>query len=165
LKNDDRFQFIFLGEGFKRSWLEKEIESKSLKNVTLLDPRPRTDQNIFLNACDVAFVSLVKKMRGVSMPSRTYNILAVGKPILALVESDSETAKVVLEDQVGWIVPPNEPQKLLQTIEQIYKERNIIPQMSNNARRSALEKYSLQKAVSEYRKSLTASDNVKVLSR
>jgi glycosyltransferase involved in cell wall biosynthesis len=165
LKDDERFHFIFLGAGVKKSWLENEIETKSLKNITLLEPRPRSEQNIFLNACDVAFVSLVKKMRGVSMPSRTYNILAVGKPILGIVEEDSETAKVVIEDQVGWIVPPNEPEKLLQIIEKIYQERGLIPNMSENARKSAIEKYSLQKAVSEYRKSLTASDNVKGLAK
>ncbi len=157
---DKNFHFIFLGAGVKRSWLEKAVADKVLTNITLLNPRPRSEQNIFLNACDVALVSLVKKMRGVSMPSRTYNILAVGKPILALVENDSETAKVIIEDKVGWIVPSNEPEQLLKKIKQIYAEKDKIKQMQINARNSAIAKYSLQKAVSEYRKSLSASDNV-----
>ncbi|MET0753940.1 MAG: glycosyltransferase family 4 protein, partial [Pyrinomonadaceae bacterium] len=112
LKHDEKFHFVFLGAGVKRKWLEKEVVENDLTNVTLLSPRPRSEQNDFLNACDVAIVSLVKKMRGVSMPSRTYNILAVGKPILALAEEDSEVAEVVREDNVGWIVSPNEPEKL-----------------------------------------------------
>ena len=88
------------------------------------------------------------------MPSRTYNILAVGKPILALAEEDSEIAKVVEEDRAGWTIPPNEPEKLLQTIQRIYEEREKIPEMEKSARKSALEKYSLQTAVKNYKNAL-----------
>lgn len=151
----EEFHFIFLGAGVKRKWLEREVSDKKLSNITLLDPKPRSEQNIFLNACDVAIVSLVNKMRGVSMPSRTYNILAVGKPILGIVEPDSEVSYVVEEDQVGWIVSPNEPEKLLEVIKQIYGERDKIPEMQKHARNSALGKYSLKTAVEHYKKEIS----------
>ena len=154
LKNDERFCFVFLGAGVKRKWLEREVETKLLTNVKLLAPRPRSEQNIFLNACDVAIVTLVKKMWGVSMPSRTYNILAAGKPILALTENDSEIAKVVAEDQVGWVAEADEPEKLLKKIFQIYDEKNRFEEMGKNARNSALEKYSLKTALEKYKVSL-----------
>lgn len=154
LKEDERFCFIFLGTGVKRKWLEAEIQNKALKNVRLLEPRPRTEQKIFLNACDVAIVTLVKKMRGVSMPSRTYNILAAGKPILALTERDSEIARVVEEDKVGWVVPPESPEILFQKIYEIYENQANFDEFGKNARESALEKYSLEKAVNQYKISL-----------
>jgi colanic acid biosynthesis glycosyl transferase WcaI len=154
LRDDRRFCFVFLGAGVKRKWLEREIEEKSLKNVKLLEPRPRSEQNIFLNACDVAVVTLVRKMWGVSMPSRTYNILAAGKPILALTEKDSELMKVVEEDAVGWTVIPNEPELLLAKILEIYESRHEFVEMSRRARHSALEKYSLETALLKYRKAL-----------
>jgi len=154
LKEDERFCFVFLGAGVKRKWLEREIEEKSLKNVRLLDSRPRSEQNIFLNACDVAIVTLVKKMWGVSMPSRTYNILAAGKPILALTENDSEVAKVVEEESVGWSVLPNEPDKLLQKIFEIYENKEKFEEMGQKARQAALEKYSLKTALTKYKNSL-----------
>ncbi len=150
LKSDERFCFVFLGTGVKRKWLEKTVSEKSLKNVRLLDPRPRSEQNIFLNACDVAIVTLVKKMWGVSMPSRTYNILAAGKPILALTEKDSEIELVVQEDKVGWTVLPNEPEILLNKIYEIYDKRHLFGEMRENARNSALEKYSLAGALKKY---------------
>jgi glycosyltransferase involved in cell wall biosynthesis len=151
LENDLPVHFIFLGSGVKRNWLEKEIKEKSLTNVTILSPRPRSEQTEFLNACDVALVSLVKKMWGVSMPSRTYNILAAGKPILALTEESSELAQVVAEDKVGWIVPPNDSDRLLKTIREIYSRKSVLHEMSARARRSALEKYSLETALEKYK--------------
>jgi len=155
LKNDNRFHFLFLGSGVKRKWLEGEVETKNLRNVTVLAPRPRNEQKIFLNACDIGLVPLVKKMWGVAMPSRTYNFLAAGKPVLALTEEASEVARVIKEDKVGWFVPPCEPEMLLQMIYKIYDERGKISEISKRARQTALEKYSVVVAVEKYNKFLS----------
>ena len=130
------------------------MAERSLKNVRVLDPRPRSEQNIFLNACDVAIVTLVKKMWGVSMPSRTYNILAAGKPILALTEPESEIAFVIEEEKVGWTVLPNDPESLRQKIFEIYAERFEFEEIRKNARKAAIEKYSLTVALKKYQISL-----------
>lgn len=107
-----------------------------------------------MNACDVGIVTLVKKMRGVSMPSRTYNILAAGKPILALTEKDSEIARVVEEDRVGWTVLPNEPASLLEKLFEIYESRDQFAEMGKNARQTAMTKYSLETALEKYKNAL-----------
>ena len=160
LLENDRIHFIFLGAGVKRNWLENEIAEKKLVNITLLNPKPRSEQIIFLNACDVALISLVKNMWGVSMPSRTYNILAAGKPILALTEKNSELDQVIEEDKVGWSVRPQNPEMLLETILEIYGNRENLVEMGRRARNSAIEKYSLNDAVLRYKNELQdASDN------
>lgn len=149
---NEKFHFIFLGAGVKKKWLEKAVSAKKLNNITILDPKPRTEQITFLNACDVALVSLVKNMWGVSMPSRTYNILAAGKPILAITEKDSEVEQVILEEKVGWSVPPEKPEILLKTILEIYQNRDLLAEMGKRARRAAVGKYSLADAVENYKK-------------
>jgi glycosyltransferase involved in cell wall biosynthesis len=88
------------------------------------------------------------------MPSRTYNILAVGKPILALAESDSEIAKVIDEENAGWTVLPDDPDALLETIFKIYDQRENIDEIEKNSRRAAEEKYSLSAAILNYKNSL-----------
>ncbi len=164
LKNDARFHFLFIGSGVKRKWLQREVSEKQIGNITILPPRPRDGQQIFLNACDVGLVPLVEKMRGVAMPSRTYNLLAAGKPILALTEHGSEVERVIDEEQVGWSVAPLDVGKLYETILKIYDEKERLPAMSEAARTAALKKYSLETAVEKYQtaigKNLIASDNV-----
>jgi glycosyltransferase involved in cell wall biosynthesis len=154
LKADDRFHFLFIGSGVKRKWLEREVGGKRLVNVTILAPRPRGEQTAFLNACDVGLVPLIKRMRGVAMPSRTYNFLAAGKPILALTDEESEVATVIREDRVGWFVPPHQPERLRAMIYKIYDERGGIEKMGVRARRSAIEKYSVEVAVEKFKKVL-----------
>ena len=147
--------FLFLGAGVKRSWLENQVSTRHLKNITILEPRPRSDQIFFLNACDVALVSLVDRMHGVSMPSRTYNILAAGKPILALAERESELAQVIEEECIGWVSPPCDPEALLSVIKKIFYARADLCQMGKRARESAVTKYSLEKALKLYRTELS----------
>jgi glycosyltransferase involved in cell wall biosynthesis len=163
LKSDGRFHFLFIGSGVKRKWLETKVFEKQLVNVTVIAPRPRGEQKIFLNACDVGLVPLVNKMFGVAMPSRTYNFLAAGKPVLALTDADSEVVRVIEEDQVGWYLAPGNAEKLAETIYKIYDERAAIVEMGKRARRSALEKYSVEVAINKFRKALKnnhkASDN------
>lgn len=144
------FHFLFLGAGAKREWLEREVKENDLHNVTILPPQPRNEQTTFLNACDVALVSLVGKMLGVSVPSRTYNILAAGKPILALTEENSEVSRVIAEENVGWVVHPGEPDELAEVILQIHARRDELGAMGERAHAAALQKYSLQVAIERY---------------
>ncbi|HEX3100950.1 MAG TPA: glycosyltransferase family 4 protein, partial [Pyrinomonadaceae bacterium] len=106
LVNRKEFHFVFIGDGAKKKWLVNRVHELSLSNVTVLDYRPREEQIVFLNACDVGLVALINGMWGTAMPSRTYNIMAVGKPILALTDDGSELAQVIDEDEVGWYIRP-----------------------------------------------------------
>ncbi len=161
--SNQAIHFIFLGSGVKKKWLVKFCQEKKLENVTILAPQPRSRQNDFLNACDIAFVSLIKKMRGVSMPSRTYNILAAGKPILALAEQNSEINLMIKENQVGWCIEPDNPVQLAQIIINIYENRAGLKEMGLRSRAAAVSKYSQSKIMMEYRQALKnnkyASDN------
>jgi colanic acid biosynthesis glycosyl transferase WcaI len=150
LKDDDRFHFLFIGSGVKKSRLEKAIEEHALSNVTLLPPRPRSDQIEFLNGCDIGLVSLVEGMWGAAMPSKTYNIMAAGKPVLALTEPDSELARVIDEDQIGWHLRPGNADRLVGILKNIYLQRPQLNAMGQRARSASEEKYSFSRAVDRY---------------
>ena len=151
----EEFHFVFIGDGAKKKWLENRVSSLSLGNVTILNYRPRDEQIVFLNACDVGLVALIKGMWGTAMPSRTYNIMAAGKPILALTDDGSELARVIDEDDIGWYLPPGDPDSLLETILEIYERRRDLDEIGKRARDAALRKYSLASAIEAYSKAVT----------
>ncbi|HQZ98352.1 MAG TPA: glycosyltransferase family 4 protein [Pyrinomonadaceae bacterium] len=150
----EEFHFAFIGAGVKKPWIEAHVHDHGLKNVTILDYRPRSEQNIFLNACDIGLVALIKGMWGTAMPSRTYNIMAAGKPILALTDEGSELAQVIDEDEIGWHLVPGDAKLLSETIEKLYKNRSELPKMGERARAAALGKYSTETAIESYSKAL-----------
>jgi Glycosyltransferase len=154
LSENEKAHFLFLGSGAKRKWLESRVLEMGLKNVTLLDPRPRSEQQTFLNACDVAIVSLISGMKGVSMPSRTYNALAAGKPLLGIVEEGSETARIIKDDKIGWVVDPQKPTDMFVMVREILHSLGKLPEMGKRARLVAERDYSLELAVERYRGAL-----------
>ena len=54
----------------------------------------------------MAIISFSSGMAGISVPSRMYNVLAAGKPLLAVCDNESELAAVVREEEIGWVIPP-----------------------------------------------------------
>ena len=152
------FHFVFIGAGVKKKWLGDEVAKRALKNVTVLDYRPRSEQIIFLNACDIGLVALVKGMWGTAMPSRTYNIMAAGKPIIALTEEKSELARVIDEEQIGWQVAPGDAEALRDAIVEMYESPATLAAMGTRAREAALAKYSTEAALDAYRRALTHAE-------
>lgn len=150
LRGEPSIHFVFVGSGAKSGWLEKEVRERGLDNVSVLGQLPREDQNTFLNACDVGLVSLIPGMIGTAMPSRTYNILAAGKPIIALTEPGSELAQVIDEENVGWHTVGGDPVGLIEIIHAAMKDQEILRDMGNRARHAAETKYSPQRAIGSY---------------
>ncbi len=141
LENEKDIHFLFAGNGAKEACLKKALRDTGLTNVTHIAPQPRAELTILLNACDLAVISFISGMAGASVPSRMYNILSAGKPILAACDKASELARVVAEEQVGWVVPPGSPQALADAIREAMADRPLLDQMSLRARQAATEKY------------------------
>jgi glycosyltransferase involved in cell wall biosynthesis len=159
LKGNDSIHFLCIGSGAKRPWMEKQIQERNLPNVTLLDQRPRIDQENFLNACDIAMASLMPGMAGAGVPSRMYNIMAAGKPIIAIAESDSELSLVVQEEQIGWVVAPDDSKKLAEVILEAYSNKETLLFMGKRARKAAELKYSREKIIQGYRDLISSLQN------
>ncbi|MBA3693285.1 MAG: hypothetical protein H0W77_07575 [Acidobacteria bacterium] len=62
---------------------------------------------------------------------------------------------MIQEDDLGWIVSPDNPEKLLQTIIEISKKKAQLITMGKRARKAAIEKYSVEIAVQKYKKALS----------
>jgi hypothetical protein len=50
------------------------------------------------------------------VPSRFYNLLAIGRPVILVSEPDAEAALTVIEHDVGWIAEPGNADALANTI-------------------------------------------------
>lgn len=117
-----KIHFLFIGAGAMENKIKEFINNNPLNNVTHLGFQKRSEQNDFLNACDVAIVTLSDGMFGLGVPSKSYNIMATGKPILIIADDNSEISLCVKENNIGWVVRPNDPVLLKKHFELIYNE-------------------------------------------
>jgi glycosyltransferase involved in cell wall biosynthesis len=154
IADDDRFHFVFVGWGAKGEWLRSFIAKHQLSNISMLGQRPRSEQQEFLNACDIGLVSLAGGMWGTAVPSRTYNLLAAGKPVLALCDEDSEIDRLLKDDSIGWRIPPDDPVLMSETLKSIISRSQDLQEMGRRARKAAETKFSLDVALQRYREAL-----------
>lgn len=140
--------FLFVGGGAKYETISEF--SKNSGNVQLIGFQDRITQNDFLNACDISIVTLNNGMYGLGVPSKSYNIMAAGKPILMIGDERSEIALCIKEYNLGWIVKPNDPESLCSKINEIYNDQNTLDDISKNARKAAEEVFSKNKILEKY---------------
>ncbi len=142
--------FLVVGTGKKFTWLDRAIRDAGLKNVTLTGQKPRSEQVDFLNGCDIALVSLISGMSGIGVPSRTYNYLAAGKPILAAVDASSEIASLVIEEDIGWVVSPGQIEPFFSAVLSAKSDPQRLSQMGFRARRLSESTYSFEHVLAQY---------------
>jgi hypothetical protein len=82
LKVDPRFCFVFVGGGSEFRRLRGLAEKRGLANVKFLPYQPIELLAGSLSAADLQAVVLGSAMVGTIHPSKLYNILAVGSPVL-----------------------------------------------------------------------------------
>lgn len=150
LRNEPGIHFLFIGFGGKKLWLQERAKDLNLSNVTIMDYRPRTELSVSLTACDVAIISFVPGMAGVSVPSRMYNVMAAGKPIIAVADGDSELALVVKEEDIGWVIEPGDIAALKIAILEAKTNSDRLAAMGRRARRAAETKYSFEQVRNAY---------------
>lgn len=141
LRGEEDIHFLLIGSGSKKDWLARQIQELGLMNMTVLGHRPRHESVEFLNACDVALSALIFGLWGVSVPSRLYNIFATGKPIIAVSEPGSESARVVEEARVGWFVPCRDVAGLVAAIREARSDPARLVEMGRRARTLAETTY------------------------
>lgn len=147
VKNED-CKFLFVGAGAKGDDVASFADNHS--NTVYARFRSRETQNDFLNACDIGVVTLADGMYGLGVPSKSYNVMATGKPILYIGEADSEIALCVNRYNIGWVVEPNNPALLKEKIEAILSDPSGIKKMGENSIRVANEVFAKNVVLDKY---------------
>lgn len=140
---NNRLVFHFVGEGAVKNTMLEYVEENKLKNVFFDGAYSREVQLQVLNKADVSFVSLAPKMFGLGVPSKTYNILAAGKPVLYVGEKNSEIDLLLREENIGYSFQHFEEQKMLDFFNS-FDETSVqeLEIMKQKARKVAEEKFS-----------------------
>ena len=116
LRDDPDIHFLLSGWGIGFDRLKEMQSEAGLANVTLLDRVEDDHLEEFLAAANVWLIPYRKDVAGVSVPSRFYNLLAVGRPVILVSEPDAEAALTVNEHDVGWVTPPGDAAELARTV-------------------------------------------------
>jgi colanic acid biosynthesis glycosyl transferase WcaI len=116
LRDNSNIHFLLSGWGMGFDQLKTMQAEARLPNVTLVERVEDAQLETFLSAADAWIIPYRKNVAGVSVPSRFYNLLAIGRPVMLVSEADAEAALTVTEHDVGWVVAPGRADELAETV-------------------------------------------------
>jgi glycosyltransferase involved in cell wall biosynthesis len=144
----------FLLSGWGVGWQRlKEMQSAAnLPNVTLVERVDENDLATFLAAANVWVIPYLPKMAGISVPSRLYNLMAIGRPVIVLAEPEAEHALILSENDVGWSVEPANADELAAVIARAAADPAGTVAKGERAVQTVGTQYTLAAAQAAYRK-------------
>lgn len=151
LKKEKEIIFVIIGEGIKKKELIEKATRLCLENVKFLPFQPFGDMPSFLAVSDLLVVPLDIKKTHLSVPSKLYTYMAIGRPIITLSAKNSEVARIINEAKCGICLEPDNINKIAKTILNLKNSRSRLEKFGQNARKYTEEKFAKERVLSQYK--------------
>jgi glycosyltransferase involved in cell wall biosynthesis len=133
LKSEENICFLIIGEGSKKEILVNKSRQYNLKNCMFLSWQPFEILPYSLASADLAVITLNDENAVLSVPSKTYNLLAVGCPLLCLVPDNSELALLVEKYKNGKCFNKDSVPEITEFIASLSKNKALQQKLSVNS--------------------------------
>lgn len=151
--------FAFVGDGLVKPRLEEIARTERIKNVVFIPYQKKEDLIYSLNAADVHIVTNAKGVKGVSVPSKIYGILAVNKPIWGILEEGSEAWRIIEDSKCGALVHAGDYEAMRQSLKDIIKQRKTFVEKHSTGRAFLLNGMTKRQSIEAYRKAFLGMCN------
>ncbi len=125
--------FVIAGDGAARETLGEQ--ATGLANVKFLPYQPKDRLVDLLATGDVHVVPLRTGLGNVSVPSKTYSILAAGRPVLASIDAGTAVPRIVEAAGAGRCVEPDRPDVFVAALREMLADPSRLAEQGIAGRR------------------------------
>lgn len=151
LRNDDAIEFAITGGGAQAA----ELRAKQLPNVRFRGYAPREQLSESLSAADAHLVTLRPELEGLIVPSKFYGVLAVARPVLFVGAADGALARIIRENDCGFVIQQGDGDGLVRRIRELANDRGRARSMGLRGRRLYEERFAPQIGLAAWERILT----------
>ena len=130
---DDDIVFVLIGEGGKKKMIEQRVLRENVNNVLLLPYQPYSFLSHSLSAADIAVITLDTMSSQMSVPSKTFNMMSLGTPLMCIASLESELGKIVRKYKVGEIFPPEDVEGIIEFVLKLKRDDVLRKQFADNS--------------------------------
>lgn len=150
LRNDPDLLVLIIGDGVEKDRLQRRARALGLDNVGFLPFQPHADLPWLRAAIDV-HVSLYRRNSArYSMPSKVYEIMASGRPLLLSAEPGTDVRTLVSAADAGVCLDPESVDQLVAAIRTLQADRLGRERLGHRGRACALREHSAEVVVQRY---------------
>lgn len=116
---EDKIQFIIVGDGRKKEWLEEQIKKYNLeRKIILLGRYEMKYMPSFFNVADCLLLPLKDdEIMNLTVPAKMQAYMTGGKPIIGMINGDSN--ELINEIKCGIAVNASCPQRLVEALKRM----------------------------------------------
>ena len=133
LKDFEDICFLLIGEGKKKNFLQEKVVEYGLDNCKFMTWQPNEILPYSLAAADVGVVTLNDETATVSVPSKTYNLLAVGAPLLCIAPQRSELNGLIATYNNGRCFDKDDVAGMADFVMRLYNDSDYKNRLSRNS--------------------------------
>ena len=149
--------FLLFGAGAEKDMLEKK--AKDLGNVQFCGVLPHKMVRSLLSAAKISFIPLKNSNMKDSIPTKIYEALGNGCPVLLMAEGDS--CDIIYASRLGKTVSPDHPEQLAGVFDSMVDQYSEYVDQKQYAMDLMIEKYSRQKIAENFIREITKEENNK----
>lgn len=150
LQDRPDIRFFLVGQGTARDGLVEMAKGRRLSNVTFLPFEPEDMFPHMLAAADVLLLNQRADLREAVLPSKFLKYMAAGRPVVAAVHPNSETASYLCQSDCGRAAAPEHPEALADAIRFLARNDNLRRRLGENGRAFAEKHFSRDQALHAY---------------
>lgn len=150
--HDLNVEYIVIGEGAKRGYVEDEIKKRGLNKLHLLPYQPRELMPAILSYSDASFIFMAPEMDGDGFPSKVYTIMACERPLLVLSGENTPIVNFLKDKGCAKLITENDFDKkvseMVEWLRNVTKEE--LSQMGKRGLAEIQAKYTKEKVTDMY---------------
>jgi len=150
LRDRNDVVFLFVGGGAKEKELEDFRQTHCLSNIRMLPYEPRQSLRYSLAAGDTLLVTLADGLAGLSVPSKTYAIMAAGRPLLFVGDPNCDVTTIIEEHNCGAVIESGDSARLAEVIVTWASNRCQTEKLGASARLAFEKRFDRTHAVNGY---------------
>ena len=155
LREDKHIVFVFIGGGKQFDELRRQVQMRNLDQAFRFFPyQERSALKYSLSVPDVHWVSLPPNVEGLIFPSKLYGILAAGRPVIAVTDTDGELANLIRDNKCGYVVASGNSDSLYRSILFLANDVNTRKRMAAQARATLDAKFARRLALTRWQQLL-----------
>jgi colanic acid biosynthesis glycosyl transferase WcaI len=140
LRDDCRFRFVFVGGGIRRGRLEEFCRVEGIRNAEFRSYASRSELGRSFAEGHVGLVTQIPETVGSVVPSKSYGIMAAGRPMLYVGPQGTTPAHILECHECGWRIEPGDAEGMVRLLKRLEQDRGLVRESGARARR-AFEKY------------------------
>ena len=133
LREEPTFSFMAIGDGAKRRKIEAMRDDLGLQNLTILPYQPSDVLPFSIATADIGIVTLSAGAEALSVPSKTFNLLAAGVALLVIASPDSEIAHLVDRYDCGAHFEEHETERIVAFLRAMARDPDALRRRKANA--------------------------------